>query len=354
VIHEITLAALTLKGNLKMNRSIDLLQVVSLAIGMLCTSAIMGQPSSKDSQQLKLPALPIEITSFGAAKLANSIYVYGGHTGNAHSYSNQAQNNKLLCLDLENTGAGWKELATGERLQGLGMVARDNQLIIIGGFTALNAEGEKQKLSSQSNVRAFDVKTNQWSELPSLPEPRSSFDAALIGNTVFVVGGWNMQADGKPKWHTTALSMDLKSSKPVWTEIAKPPFVRRAVAAISHAGKLFVIGGMNEKGVPTKEVALYDPNGNTWTEVAEIHGEESMAGFGASGWSLDGRLIVTTYEGAVEYWNDSLQAWELKGKTRDARFFHRVLPVDEQRLVSIGGANMEIGKFAELELLQIK
>lgn len=312
-----------------------------------------GPAQAKASDEVKLPVLPVEITSFGAAKSGDSLYVFGGHTGGAHSYSNKAQNNKLLKLDLKDLAAGWKEISTGERLQGLGMVAHGNRLVTVGGFTAMNEAGEKQNLRSQSNVRVYDLVKNQWSDLPSLPEPRSSHDAAMIGDVVYVVGGWNMQGSDSTTWHTTAWSMDLSAPSPTWTEIAKPPFVRRAVAAVAHSGKLFVIGGMNEKGSTTKEVAVFDPASKSWKEVAEIQGEESMAGFGASGWSVGGKLMVTTFEGAIESWNETLGCWEMKGKTKDARFFHRMLPLDDQRLVSIGGANMEVGKYAELEVVGI-
>lgn len=327
--------------------------IVAIALLSLGVVAPLKAQGPKFEGGSKLPPLPVEITSFGAAKLGNTLYVYGGHTGGAHSYSNKAQNNRLLALNLYHVDQGWKDVSTGERLQGLGMVAYDKRLIMVGGFTAQNAEGEKQDLHSQSNVRVFDTSNSTWSELAPLPEPRSSHDVALIGDTVYVVGGWNMQGEGNTKWHDTAWAMNLKASKPEWVELPKPSFVRRAVAAIAHQGKLFVVGGMNESGSPTKQVSIFDPASKSWKEVAEIQGEQSMAGFGASGWSLDGKLMVTTFEGSIQSWNDSQGSWEDKGKTKDARFFHRMLPLDDHHLVSIGGANMNVGKYTELEVVSL-
>jgi N-acetylneuraminic acid mutarotase len=260
----------------------------------------------------------------------------------------------LLQLDWAKPDAGWQELSTSQALQGLGMVAWQKKLILLGGFTALNAKGEKQDLHSQANVRVFDLSTKQWSELPPLPEPRSSHDAALIGSTIYVVGGWNLQGEGNTTWHNTAWSLDLSQPMPKWTELTKPPFVRRAVAVVAHAGKLFVVGGMDEDGSPTKAASAFDPSTKSWTELAEIQGDEPMAGFGAAAWSIDGKLIVSTYEGQIEAWNEKSQKWDSIGKTADARFFHRVLPVDDGRLVSLGGANMDSGKFLELEVFSVK
>jgi N-acetylneuraminic acid mutarotase len=148
--------------------------------------------------------------------------------------------------------------------------------------------------------------------------------------------------------------MDLSQPTPSWVELEKPPFVRRAVATVAHDGKLFVIGGMDENGNPTKAVAAYDPAAKSWTALAEIHGDEPMAGFGAAAWSIDGKLIVSTYEGQIERWNEASQNWDSIGKTADARFFHRLLPLGSGRLVSLGGANMDSGKFVELEVLSVK
>ncbi|XZE43095.1 Kelch repeat-containing protein [Pirellulaceae bacterium SH467] len=301
----------------------------------------------------RLPPLPFPTTSFGAVHTEQSLYVYGGNTGDAHSYSEEGQSNKLLELDLQNATPQWKEIATGERLQGLGMVAHDSKLILIGGFSAKNKAGEPQDLHSQASVHAFDRTSKTWSKLPSLPEPRSSHDAAMIGNTVYVVGGWAMAGKQETKWHETAWAMNLSEPQLEWKAIPNPPFVRRAIATVAHNGKLFVIGGMDQKG-PTKAVAIYDPITKSWTESTPLLGDQAMAGFGAAGWSLNGCLIVSTHEGDMLRWDDESKKWNLIGRSVSPRFFHRFLPIDSNVLVSIGGASMEEGKFVQLDAFAIR
>lgn len=309
----------------------------------------------KNSDAQTLAALPFPITSFGAATIGKNLYVYGGHTGDAHAYVNDDQNDKLLVLDLASDKREWTELSTNEKLQGLGMVAYKNEVIIVGGFTAMNKKGEKQNLKSQTHVRAFDVEKKSWRDLPALPEPRSSHDAALIGSTIYVVGGWNMQGNGEDTdWHTTAWAMDLAAADPQWKKIADPPFTRRAVATVAHDNKLFVIGGMNENGGPTKDTEIYDPQSNTWHDASSIIGEKAMAGFGAAGWSINGTLFITSHEGDVERWDPQNKIWVAVGKTKEARFFNRLLPVNDKQLISIGGANMEVGKYTEVEFIDLE
>ncbi len=303
---------------------------------------------------MSIPRLPVEVTSFGAARLDDSLYVFGGHTGSAHSYSNSAQNDKLYKLDLNHLQLGWQEIATGKRLQGLAMVAHGTKLICIGGFTAMNDEGQSHDLQSQATVAAYDVQSKVWKELPSLPESRSSHDAAIIGSTVYVVGGWNMQAAVSTQWHSKALAMNLDDNPPTWKEIANPPFARRALAVVAHEDKLFTLGGMNESGGPTREVMAYDPSTNSWSSAGQLVGEKPMAGFGASAWSVGGKLIATTFEGSIQSWNAKANTWVEQGRSKDARFFHRMLPLNAHSLVSLGGANMNEGKFAEVEIINIE
>ncbi len=70
-----------------------------------------------------------------------------------------------------------------------------------------------------------------------MPEPRSSFDAAIIDHTIYVIGGWSMQGDAPRVWHETAWKLDLQSKKPSWLAIAKQPFERRALAVAAFGGK---------------------------------------------------------------------------------------------------------------------
>lgn len=312
-----------------------------------------SKPQDTSSQPSRFADLPFAVTSFGAARIGDAIYVYGGHTGEAHSYSTQGQSNQLLQLDLNEPSSPWTAIAEGERLQGLALVAHGQRLIRVGGFTALNAPGADHDLHSQATVRAFDTTAGQWSDLPSLPAGRSSHDAAILGDTIYVVGGWNMDGDRETQWHTSAWSLDLSKAEPKWTELPAPGFERRALAVVAHAGKIYAIGGMDQAG-PTRKVSIFDPATKTWSDGPALVGEKNMEGFGTSGWSTDGKLIVTTYSGDIQKLAADDSAWEVIGKTKDARFFNRLLPLKENSLVSVGGANMEEGKYLEPEVINIQ
>ena len=113
-----------------------------------------------------LAELPEELTSFGAAIANNKLFVYGGHTGDAHSYSIEEQSDRFWCLDMADKDAQWQSLETGPRLQGLALVSWKNRLIRIGGFTADSARNFADHFlaggkKSQSRS-AIPERTTQW------------------------------------------------------------------------------------------------------------------------------------------------------------------------------------------------
>lgn len=298
------------------------------------------------------PDLPREITSFGAALLDRTVYVYGGHTGSAHSYSKEEQANELWSLNLDEEGAVWKTRTTGPHLQGNALVAAAGKVVLLGGFTAMNSEGEDHDLRSQSNVRAFDPATNDWSDLPSLPEPRSSFDAIVIDDTIYVAGGWSMQHGKDSAWHETAWKLDLKADSPTWQPLPGVPFQRRALALAAFNGKVFALGGMSMEDGPTTNVSIYDTASDAWSTGPSLQGV-TMNGFGCAALATGGRLYATTFDGKVQRLSKDGSHWDVIGKMPKKRFFHRLLPASDRELLIFGGGDMSVGKYPDIDRLEI-
>lgn len=316
------------------------------------TLALPFEPSRLAPQSSNLAPLPNGITSFGGAVAGDALYVYGGNLGSAHHYTDEDQSGDLLKLDLKNP-TKWEQLGSGPKLQGLAMVAHKGSLYRVGGFTAMNKEGEEQNLRSQADFARYNLEKKAWEALPNLSAPRSSHDAALVGDTLYVVGGWNLQGGSRDsKWHETALAIDLASDKPEWKEIAAPPFQRRALTLAAANGKLYCIGGMQEKGGPTTATAIYDPASNSWSTGPALIGG-SMEGFGASAFACQGKLYVTTVSGSIQGLAADGERWEYLGEIAHPRFFHRLLPWQDEKLLVVGGGSMMTGKVLEVEVLPV-
>ncbi len=90
-----------------------------------------------------------------------------------------------------------------------------------------------------------------------------------------------------------------------------------------------------------------------WEALGERPGllGQRMDGFGSSAFAAGDRLYVSTMHGTLQRLADDGSAWEIVQELDHARFFHRMLPLSDHRLLMIGGANMAEGKFEQLEVL---
>lgn len=313
------------------------------------TLTFMNSPAKLSPLAHDLPALPKGTTSFGGAIAGDTLFVYGGNYGSAHEYRNEDQSGDLWKLDLKKPGQ-WEKVGGGPKLQGLAMVEHKGSVYRIGGFTATNTGSEEAVLVSQADFAKLKA-DGTWESLPSMPTPRSSLDAAVLGDTLYVVGGWQLKGrGGDADWSKTALAINLASDKPEWKEIAAPGFERRALSVAAHNGKLYAIGGMQKEGGPTTRIAVYDPQAKAWTEGPKLIGG-GMEGFGSSAFASNGGLYVTTMSGAVQKLSADGAKFEYVGQLASPRFFHRLLPWGGSKLVVVGGSDMSTGKTEKVELL---
>lgn len=295
-------------------------------------------------------ALPTTLTSFGGAVLDGYVYVYGGTKGSSHSYSSEVQNDALLRLPLN--GGEWETVATGPKLQGLALVPHGGKLYRIGGFQAVNSKGDDHDLWSRDYVACYDPADGSWTDLPALPEPRSSFDAAVLDDTIYVMGGWAMAGDQPRVWHETAWKLDLSRKPLQWEPIATQPFERRALAVAAHAGKIFAIGGITSGDDTVLETDIYDPETDKWSRGPDLRGESGIDGFGTSAFATGGQLYLTNLSGSLQRLSSDHMRWEVVGRLANKRFFHRMLPVNEQAFVMVGGSNQR-GRITGVETFKV-
>jgi N-acetylneuraminic acid mutarotase len=315
------------------------------------TSGMTEDAPQSTAPAVNYPPIPEKVTSFGAAILDGQLYIYGGHTGRPHSYDRDAQGDTLRRLNLRNPKA-WEALAEGPGLQGLALVADQGKLYRVGGFTAKNPQGDEHDLWSQADVARYDADQNQWVDLSPLPEPRSSFDAAVLDHKIYAIGGWKLAGDADQQWHKTAYCLDVSAVNPQWQPLPDPPFQRRALAVAAYDGKIYVIGGMQQQGGPTKRVDIFDPKTRQWSQGPTLQGEP-MDGFGPAAFAAGGRLYVSTYSGLLQRLSEDGQSWQTLAELERARFFHRMLPLGEDQLILVGGASMESGKFDQIDVVNV-
>ncbi len=299
-----------------------------------------------------LPPLPEPVASFGAVVADGWLYVYGGHTGEEHEHSaaNLSPHFRRIQLD---GGKQWQDLPMQTHLQGLPLVAHGGKIYRVGGLNNRNAtKNDPEDLHSTDEFAEYDPATNKWTALTPMPAARSSHNAAVIGDRLYVVGGWKLEGKSPGTWQPEALVYDFNDPKAGWQKLPLPEFKRRALAAGVWKGKLFALGGMDESGKPSLRVDFFDPQSGKWSQGPKLPGV-GMAGFAVSAWNLEGDLYVCGLRGVLYRLGDTGSAWEEAGKLETPRFFHQLVPGPHGCLLAVGGASMN-GHIATIERIELK
>lgn len=306
-------------------------------------------------EPLPWPALPEAISSFGAAVDGDYIYVFGGHAGRIPGNSLDALSPHFVRLNVKATDSKWEPLAMHHSSQSPGLVAWNGQIYRVGGLSFKNKLEEETQFHSLANFAKYDPKSNTWADLPALPEPRSSLDAAVVDGQLYVVGGWNLQDKSAQEapWHDDALVFDLSKPEGAWKAIATPPFTKRAIAVAAHNHKLYVLGGMTDGNQTSKEVHVFDPATNTWATGPELPGKDGFAGFACSAFAAGGKLYFNGSEGVVYVLNDEKNEWEVVQRLAFPRSFHRLLPIADDKLVAIAGVARGGGYLGNVEIVDV-
>jgi N-acetylneuraminic acid mutarotase len=115
--------------------------------------------------------LDLEHAAFGAVNVNGVVYVVGGNTSSGFSSQIQRYGAVPTLPGLPQPFAR----------AGLGVATIENRFYAIGGHPA--------SLQPSDSVNVYDVTTDAWTALASLTIPRTTFGAAVLNRTLYVVGG---------------------------------------------------------------------------------------------------------------------------------------------------------------------
>jgi hypothetical protein len=285
-------------------------------------------PANKATVFAKMPEAA---SSFGAVASDGWLYVYGGHIVPTHSYSTEAVSGKFSRMKLAD--GTWEELPGGPKLQGMNLAAYKGKIYRIGGMEPRNKAGEADDLHSVAECACFDPAKQTWEWLPPMPEGRSSHDVAVLGDTLVVVGGWDLRGSEETHWMDTMLTLDLNAEKPAWKSVPQP-FKRRALIAAGDGTKMFVIGGFNEEEEVIRNVEIFDLASGKWSTGPQIPGGDKN-GFGPAACMDRGELYMSLADGGLYRLENN--AWKNIGASTP-RIVHRLASNGKGQLLVIGGA----------------
>jgi non-specific serine/threonine protein kinase len=149
------------------------------------------------------------------------------------------------------------------------------ELVVVGGFEASGGD-----LYAQPSDRVLVLRGGAWVELPRLHRPRGAAAAAVVGNTLFVVGGRDRSLLVRP-----GEAFDGTS----WQDRAPIPVPRDHLGATSDGRYLYALGGRYLGADQTTGTAeRYDPATDGWQPLTPVPTARGGQGVALAG----GRVVV--------------------------------------------------------------
>ncbi len=311
---------------------------------------IMGEPRS----------------SFATLKHGNHVYVIGGHKGFEHTYPPESFSSEVHAYNLETKK--WHRLADKiNPVHGLTAKAHGNYIYAFGGFAY--SEDHNPKWKSLDVIERYDISEDRWEVIGKLPSPRSSNAIAQIGNSVFLVGGWDAtplhEGDYNGTFYESIVRFDLTTEKAEEYPISVPKPARRAFTATKHNGELVIAGGLTQGGRHFNlldQVLSLNIETGTWTELPSL----PFPNFAPAIQSVQNKLFLfggfrmdgDDYSYVNHIYNMGNSDWKHTGRyLRERKGFVQPVLLDKNTAGLLGGHTYDTqndGPVSTFEVFQLK
>ncbi len=151
-------------------------------------------------------------------------------------------------------------------------------------------------------VEVYDLRENTWLIRRSMLTPRASF-AAVGGDRIYALGGFYQGP--------LRVCEVYNESSNSWQVIKRLPFSNFGAAGCVYCGRIFLLGGVERYGQPSRKVLYYLPASDSWVEYFNLNhpranlsacvlgGEIYAVGGDSFGW-VSGKTEKTTFSGIEE------------------------------------------------------
>ncbi len=144
------------------------------------------------------------------------------------------------------------------------VVSFNNHIIVAGG----------RNEEPTSSVEVLDVASRRWYIAQSLPNPRSVLKSTLIGNILYLMGGYDHTGWATKTVHHVNLNeliakvLSNLDTPTLWQTLQEVPLVWSAPLSIGRS--LLAIGGREDRANPSSSIHLYQPDTRRWVKVGDL------------------------------------------------------------------------------------
>ncbi|MEP6888400.1 MAG: kelch repeat-containing protein [Nitrospirales bacterium] len=213
--------------------------------------------------------------------------------------------------DTLSTRGVWKSMVSARTARTeVAAAAIGGKIYVIGGLGEPSL-GNVKDLAITPLVEEYDSATEQWTTRAPLPVGLHHVGIGVIGNRVYVIGGFKQSL--MSVWKPVATVYVYDAARDAWSEASPMPTARGALAVAEVGGNLYAIGGYDGDG-NTPAVESYDPVQNVWTvraplpiprdHLAAATVKKTMYAIGGRlNWDYQNNLSVTeAYDPSTDSW----------------------------------------------------
>jgi N-acetylneuraminic acid mutarotase len=229
-----------------MNYLLYMKYIMTYILGFVFCSLAYAQGTW--SNLTSIPAHYIGVEGASVAVIGNKIIVANGHDG--------ADTATTRIYDISHDTWSYGSDAPGASSEGVG-VSHGGLFYQIGG----------RGFGPRNDIWSYDLESDQWNATltPMLVE-RTAPAAAVVGNAIYVIGG-RMYTGGPCSGRPLASVERYDIDTDTWTTVASLPFARSDAAAAAIGGKIYLFGGCDEYYNFLTDVDVYDPVTDSWSSA---------------------------------------------------------------------------------------
>ncbi|HLT07966.1 MAG TPA: kelch repeat-containing protein [Cyclobacteriaceae bacterium] len=244
-------------------------------------------PATNQWRTMSMP--PLEMHHFQAVAHKGKIYVIGALSGR---YPHEEPISHVYIFDPKtDTWDKSHEIPEERRRGAAGLVVKDDKFYLVAGIK------DGHWADNRNYFDEYDPATGKWRTLPDLPRVRDHFQAVVVDNKLYAVGGRKSFAKEGHGFELTYAEVDVydfKTNK--WETLPAQhnlPTERAGSSTLAYDGGFVVIGGESASQVAAhNEVEYFEP-GQGWKLLNRL--EQGRHGFPLV--EINGSLYVVAGSG---------------------------------------------------------